>query len=334
MKIIIYIVVLVFLFITTILIGEILFKNLYPFPKQIKYGVTFSTKYAANLELDWKDTYVKILDDLKVRNLRIPAYWDVLEGKMGNLDFSQIDFMLFEAKKRDAKVILVLGIKQPRWPECHPPSWANNLSIANRQQKILLFISKVLERYKNNSEIVAFQVENEPFLESFGMGCDKPDENFLRQEVDLTRNLTNKTIILTDSGELGPWIKTMSLSDIFGTTLYRDVYNSYIGYTTFPLLPYFYNLKSYTVRNLFAKDNEKTIIIELQGEPWSPDNNLLQMLLDKQIRLFPLKRFKQNVNFGKSTGFDEIYLWGVEWWYWMEMEGYPEYLDYAKTLFR
>src|SRR3989338_5721806 len=54
-----------------------------PFDKKaekIIWGVTFSKPYAQGLGLDWKETYLAILDELNVKNLRIPAYWNELEG--------------------------------------------------------------------------------------------------------------------------------------------------------------------------------------------------------------------------------------------------------------
>jgi len=322
---------LVVIFLILILIGQTIFNKVYPFPSQLKIGITFSPKYAANLKLDWKDTYIKVLHNLKVKNLRIPTYWDLLEAKKDLFDPTPVDFMVDEASKSGADLIMVLGERQPRWPECHIPIWAKNLTVLDRQHRILEFIERVVNRYKNNPAIIAWQIENEPLLASFGTGCDKPDDKFLKSEIKLVKGLSSQTIILTDSGELGNWVVPMQLSDIFGTTLYRDVYNSFLGYTTFPLLPYFYNLKSNLVRNLFAQSNKKTIIIELQAEPWSPSNNLFETPINKQVELFPLEKFKQNITFAKNTGFEEDYLWGVEWWFFMAQNGHPEYLDFAKT---
>lgn len=324
----------IFLLFLIIFIGELLFEKLYPTPKQISYGVTFSPKYATDLGEDWKDIYIKMLDDLKVKNLRIPTYWDVLEKSKDNFDATEVDFMVGEASKKGANIILVLGARQPRWPECYIPSWAKNLSVSDRQKMILQFIKKVVEHYKDNPTIWGWQIENEPFLTSFGKGCDNPDAKFLQAEVSLVRSLSNKQIILTDSGELGFWIIPMKLSDIFGTTLYREVYNSILGYTTYPLPPYFYNLKSKLIRQFFAQNNQKTIIVELQAEPWSQDNNLMGMPIEKQFKLLSEDKFKQYVEYANQTGFDRIYLWGVEWWYFMEKQGHPQYLQYAKSLFK
>ena len=85
-------------------------------PAQI--GVTFSTKYAKELGLDWKAAYLATLDDLGVRKFRIPVYWDEAEPERGRYAWDEVDWMLDEAAKRGADVILAVGRKTPRWPEC------------------------------------------------------------------------------------------------------------------------------------------------------------------------------------------------------------------------
>lgn len=301
-------------------------------PSQVKFGVTFTPRYARYLKLDWQKTYTQILDDLQVKNLRLPSYWDTVEPQKGQYDFTETDYMLQEAAKRGAKVILVLGVRQPRWPECHLPAWANTLSVTNRRQKLLQFVEKTVERYQDHPAVWAWQVENEPLLQSFGEGCDMPDKDFLKSEVALVRGISKKPIIMTDSGELGFWVTSMQMSDIFGTTLYRQVYDKFLGYTAYPLPASFYNLKSNLVRYLFAGNNQKTIVVELQAEPWFADGKLLPA--DQQAKLFTPDNLKTYVKFAGQTGFDEVYLWGVEWWYFMAANGYPEYLDYAESLFR
>ncbi|MBI2020838.1 cellulase family glycosylhydrolase [Candidatus Daviesbacteria bacterium] len=315
------------------ILGQWIFDRTYRFPAQINYGVTFSPQFAQDLGLDWQDTYLKTLDEVKVKRLRLPTYWNVLEKEPDSLDYSEIDWMLSEAQKRGAQVILVVGVRQPRWPECHIPSWARQLSVKERQQQILELINQVVSRYQNHPSIVAYQVENEPLFRFFGEGCDDPDVNFLTSEVELVRELTDKPIIVTASGELELWGTHMRLSDIFGTTLYRKVYNPITHFTSYPIFPYMYNLKSSLTSSIFAPQNQKTIIAELQAEPWSPVNDLMNMPLTQQMSVFSLDKFQENINYAKKTGFDSAYLWGVEWWYWMREAGHPQYLDYAKTLF-
>ena len=322
----------ILLIIVFILVGQIIFDKTFPFSKNLTIGVTFSPAYAKFLKLDWQKTYLDMLDQLKVRRLRLPSIWGEIEGIEGQYDFSTTDFMLQEASIRGAKVIQVVGNKQPRWPECHTPTWAKTLSLEQRQEKILNFIKIVIERYRDRSEIVAWQVENEPFLSFFGQDCDEPDSDFLKREVALVKSLSDKPVIVTDSGELGLWIIPMQLSDIFGTTIYKQVYDDRIGHLDYPIPAYFYNLKSQIIKNFFAKDNQKTIIVELQAEPWLGTAEVAADI-GKQVQLFPVSKFQNYVEFGQKTGFDTIYLWGIEWWYWMKEHGYPQYLEYAKTLF-
>ena len=317
--------------ILAVLLGEWIFEKTYQFPKP-EYGVTFSPRYARYLGLDWQKTYLQILDELKVKNLRLPSYWNSLAPEEEKYDFSDTDFMLDEAAKRGVRVTLVLGVKQPRWPECYIPAWAKNLTVGHRQQEILQFMEQVVKRYQGTATIWAWQIENEPFL-PFGEGCDKYDENFLQSELELVRELDSRPLILTDSGELGVWVMPMQLSDILGVSVYRTTYNPVLGYQTYPLTPFLYNLKSSLVRRFFARANLKTIIAELQAEPWLSRQDSNENTPQSQKRLFSEEDLKNNVIFAKRVGFDEIYLWGVEWWYWMDKQGYPEYLDYAKTLF-
>lgn len=46
-----------------------------------KLGVTFSSRYAGDIGLDWRQAYISMLDDLKVKNIRLPVYWDLVEKK-------------------------------------------------------------------------------------------------------------------------------------------------------------------------------------------------------------------------------------------------------------
>lgn len=328
-----YLLITIILLVTCLIFATVIFEKLSFSTTQIKYGVSFSPNYARYLKLDWKKTYLQILDELKVKHLRLPSFWDTIQKDPNKDDFSEVDFMLSEAEKRGAQVILVLGGRQPRWPECHIPAWAKRLPLIERQQKTLDFVKKVVERYKDRGVISAWQVENEPFVSWFGESCDPPDQDFLKKEIELVKRLDqNRLVIVTDSGEWSLWKDAMKMSDILGISLYRKAYNPFFGYTTYPLPTFFYSLKSTLVRKIYALQNQKTIIAELQAEPWTqkaiPDTSL-----EEQTKLFTINDLKNNINYAQKTGFDEIYLWGAEWWFWADKMGYPQYLEYAKTLF-
>lgn len=300
--------------------------------QKLKIGVSFSPQYATYLNLDWKTTYQDLLENLKVKYLRLSSPWSELEPNENEYNFTTLDYQIRRAAKSQASVLLVIGAKQPGWPECHLPAWAQNLTLNQRQQKTLQLLEQVVNRYKHDPTISAWQIENEPLF-NYGYNCDPLSPDFLIKEVSLVRSLDPKRqIIVTDSGELSLWTQAMQAGDVFGTTMYRTVESPIFGHFTYPLPPSFYSLKSDLMRKVFAPENIKTIISELQAEPWF-SQPLTKVPIEEQIKVFSTDNLQENIEFAEGTGFEEAYLWGAEWWYFMAQQGYPEYLEYVKTLF-
>ena len=303
-----------------------------PSPKEdVSLGITFSSRYAEALGLDWKESYVALLDEVGVRKIRIPVYWDLVEKTPGQYDFSDVDWQLAEAKKRNAEVILSLGQRVPRWPECHIPEWANE-SAAIRKQALFKMLRQSVERYRGHSEIVKWQVENEPFLIFFGI-CPKFDPNQLEEEVALVKALDpTRPVMLTDSGELSLWFRAASRGDEFGTTMYRKIYKPGVGYVTYPLGPNFFRFKEQLTRLLTRQEHFS--VIELQAEPWA-NGWVADASLDEQWKTMDDRQLRGVVDYARRVGFSEIYLWGGEWWYWLkEKKGHPEIWNAARELFR
>ena len=281
---------------------------------KVAFGVTFSQIWAEDMGLDWQSTYSAILDDLGVNKLRLIAYWPIIEPKKNEYSFDDLDWQIREADKRGAEVVLAIGQKLPRWPECHIPEWAERLNKSDQEQQILLMITEIVNRYQDNDAIVAWQVENEPFLKGFGV-CPEFDEGFLDNEIALVRELDfdRRPIIVSASGELSSWTKPARKADILGTTLYRIVWDDRIGHFKYPIPPiFYYNRANYVKR---FTDVEKIIIIELQAEPWGP-KMIYETSIKDQDKSMDFQRFNEAVEYVRQTGFDEAYLWGVEWWYW------------------
>jgi len=298
---------------------------------RIAFGVTFSQVFAEELELDWKEVYSAILDDLGVRRLRLVAYWPKVEPFPKRYSFDDLDYQINTAGRKGASIILVVGRKVPRWPECHIPEWARSLSESEQQKRILVLIEQVINRYKENGAIVAWQVENEPFLESFGE-CPDLDKEFLEKEIALVRRLDgSRPIIVSASGELSSWIQPATRANILGTTLYRIVWNKTLSYFKYPIPPIFYHKRANLVKWITGID--RIIIVELQAEPWGP-GPIYRMDLGEQAKSMDLNKFKGIIDYTYKTGFDEAYLWGVEWWYWRkEFLDYPDIWNEAKKLF-
>ncbi len=308
-----------------------------PIQKNITWGVDFSQVQAVYLGLNWKDTYSAIIDDLGAKNIKLHTDWDWIESKSGDYYFDDVDWQLQQAKDKGVNIIYVLGMKSGRWPECHIPKWANNLSEQQQKDATLSYIKEVVERYKDNSAIINWQVENEPFFQ-FGE-CPSwyyDNEDFLKQEVNLVKSLDpSRKIIVSDSGEDSMWFGAAKIGDIVGITMYREAWvhitNSLGFYFHYLFSPVFYSRKALIIKKVFGKD---TICIELQAEPWGSEP-LKNIPLSEQLKAMNPTLFEQNIEYAKETGMDDFYFWGVEWWYWMkEKHNQPQIWNEAKVLFQ
>ena len=280
---------------------------------KVVYGVTFSKAFAQHLGLDWKETYLALLDDAGVKKVRLPSYWNEIEKEKGEYFFEDLDWQIEEAEKRGVEIVLSLGQKQPRWPECHIPQWALEIDEAERHHELIGYVAKVVNRYKDENSITAWQVENEPFL-PYGE-CPKLDKTLLDAEISKVKELDSRPIIISDSGELGTWYSAAKRADILGTTLYRIVWNDKIGYIHYPTPSVIYRLKAAII--MYLTGVEKIIIVELQGEPWGP-KMIIETSLEDQYKSMDPEQFQENIDYVKGIEFSEAYLWGGEWWYWLK----------------
>jgi len=117
------IITLVVLFLIALILYLLIPTDRYKPHDDITWGVTFSKRLAQNYDLNWKSVYTRMLDDINIKTVRIPAYWDEIEKVKGQFDFTDMDWQIREAKKRNADIILAIGYKLPRWPECRKPYW-------------------------------------------------------------------------------------------------------------------------------------------------------------------------------------------------------------------
>lgn len=299
--------------------------------EKVDWGVTFSKRYTIDLGLDWQKVFLAILDDLKVKKIRIMAYWDEIEAEERIYNFADLDWQVEEIEKRGGEIILAVGRRMPRWPECFEPEWTKELSEKDKQEKILAFISETINHYKSRKSIKIWQVENEPFLRTFGK-CPWPDKKFLDKEIALVRHLDpGRPIMMTESGEFSTWVGGARRADILGTSLYRKVWSKWLGYVKYPIPPIFYQRKSNLIKFLF--DLDEIIAIEVQAEPWG-NKPTQEMSADEQDISMSFEAFEDVLEYTRQAGFEKGYAWGVEWWYWRKNNfNDPRFWDRAKELF-
>ena len=304
----------------------------------ITWGVTFSGKYSRALGLDWQDNFKAIVEDLQPKKIRLISYWDHVEFFKENYDFSETDWLLEQLRGKPIEVIFALGLKAPRWPECHLPDWARDLSLEMREVALRAYMSAVITRYRDNPNIKVWQVENEPFLR-FGKECLHRGMDFLEKEIALVRFLDiSRPVLVSDGGEFGLWYNAIQAGDMFGSTMYRRIYapsiGRYTGVIDYPLGPSFFRLKQKLARWFTGQTHKQFVVIELQAEPWGHVEIPL-LSYSEQTTLFSPAYFNDTIQFARDTGFDEYYLWGTEWWYWArEEQGNSQYWDIAKKLLR
>lgn len=294
------------------------------------FGVTFSQPYAEELKLDPNEVLTATLDDLGVRRFRIPAYWSLIEKEPGKWDWKWLDNELDAIAARNGTIVLAIGQKLPRWPECWIPDWAMKLSEADREKAVLNYLKQTIERYKKHPAIESWQLENEPGF-AFGI-CPQTRKEFFDDEVKFVHSLDNRPIATTDSGELSTWSLGKKVDNL-GVSVYRVVIGPSGTFRYWFVPPQFYLRKGQIMGALLGFKN--FYISELQMEPWTKRPTLLETPLHEQMQTFDLKQMNDNLNFAKNSGISTIDLWGVEWWYWMKaVHNRPEFWDAARELFK
>lgn len=296
----------------------------------VTWGITFSQKMSEDFGNNWREAYTALLDDLQPRELRLIAYWDRVEPTQDTWTFTDLDWQMDEAAKRNIPVLLTVGQKTPRWPECHSPEWAKQLPDIDRKARLLTYVEKVVQHYKNAPNLIQWQVENEPFLK-FG-DCPPLDTPLIDKTLQLVRREDPwHPIVMTDGGTWGKWTPAAHRADIFGTTLYRKVHNPVIGSRKTPFPPAYYALKTHFMRWWTGQPTLPAIVTEVGLEPWG-DKAIWEMTAEEQTTFFSQRDFVDTIQFARDIGYDTYYMWGAEWWYDAKTKGDPSYWNLAKQV--
>src|SRR3989338_7659186 len=280
-------------------------------------GTTFVPDYARSYGLDPQQTLEAIFSELGMRQVRLVSYWKHIEQAPGAYDFSELDWQFALANKYGAKVSLAIGLRQPRWPECHEPQW---VSFADKEwePKLYQFIKKVVDRYKNNPALSTYELENEFFMKVFGE-CQDFNRYRLIYEYKLVKEWdTAHPVIVSRSNNWVGLPLGAPRPDKFGISVYKRVWDKTLTkrYFEYPLPALFYAMLAGWGEMLTGKD---MIIHELQAEPWPP-NDIHEATLAEQFKSLDAKRLKNRIDYGIATGMRTIDLWGVEWWYWVKTQ--------------
>lgn len=280
----------------------------------LQLGVSFIPDYAQGLGLNPEAT-MDALIGIGVKQFRLVSYWSDGEPTQGHYNFTQLDWEFQKAEAAHAKIILTLGLRQPRWPECHMPSWADNETESQWEPQLENYMQAVIERYKNSPSLESYQLENEYFLKGFGT-CTNFDRNRLISEDNLVKRLDPKhpIIIGRSNNALGFPVGQPQPSE-FSISVYKRVWDGNVThrYLEYPFPAWYYAFLAGTQKIFLHKD---MVIGELQAEAWPPDGKTItQISLAEQNKSLNAKRLKDRFQYGEATGMRQIDLWGAEYWY-------------------
>lgn len=273
-----------------------------------KWGVSFSIKQCRDLKIDWRDCLRWALDQ-GWRRFRLMSYWNEIERQPGQYDFAPLDEQLKRIAEQGGIVTLCLGVKQPRWPEYHWPSWARDLPKTERDDALLNFVRSVVERYRGNANIVSWQLENEALLRGFGERIDI-DRSRLRHEFALVKQLDpTRPIIMSTSNSWGLPVRR-PIPDIIGFSHYTVKY-ARGAYDHRSQLVWLHRLRAWWLRHI---DRRPVFVHELQLEPWGP-RAIWKLSHKEQDQSMGPAQIAYNLKAGRAIKATPIDLWGLEWWY-------------------
>jgi hypothetical protein len=298
--------------------------------KPLQLGVSFVPDYATYLGVDPQATMDALINQVGVRQFRLTSYWSDIETSPGHYDFSTLDWEFAKADAAHAKINLAVGLRQPRYPECHAPSFYNTAAPESQwYPELQAFMTAVVNRFKNNPALQNYQLENEYFLQGFG-DCTDFSRSRLVNEYTLVSKLDPKHPIIVgrSNNDIGTPIGKPTPA-VFSVSVYQRVWDAMLThrYIEYPFPAWYYAFLAGVEKITTGKD---TIIGELQAEAWAPnEKNIPDISLAEQNKSMNSVRLKNTIQFGKT-----IDLWGAEYWYYRQQVLHdPSLMNTAKLEF-
>lgn len=299
--------------------------------KPLVVGATFIPDYARYFDLDPKETLQASINELGITDYRLVSYWKNHEKQPGQYDFSELDWQFDMVEQAGGTVSLAIGLRQPRWPECHGPDWAMALPQEVWQQRLKDYMGHVIDRYKDRDVLKSYQLENEYFLSVFGVCPDHSRERLIDeyQHVKLLDN-TRPLVVSRSNNALPSWPVGEPRPDISAASIYKRVWDKTITkrYFEYPLPAWFY---AFLAGGSKLTTGTNTIVHELQTEAWAPtDMDMRSAPIDELYKSIWPERLERMLYYGEATGMKRMDVWGIEWWYQLKTKrGEPEMWDTA-----
>lgn len=274
------------------------------------------------LGLDYRETFLKIMQPREFELIRLGAYWNRIERVSGEFDFVELDWLLAQCKQRGVKVMLTVGMKAPRWPEFHLPKWVGeDLQSEDLQNATLDFVERVAQHVQIEfAEVIEYiQVENEPY-HKFDVNANRAlPYSLVAREIQLVRKYLrpHQKVALTCGlsmtvplfwQDLYAMVQCVRLADVVGFNVYVKMGvegGRYI--TTHPM--FFAQLKMY--RWVLERFGKETFIAEMQNEPW--EHGAMVHVGKVEYPSWSEQQTAVLLSRLESCGFRTILEWGCEW---------------------
>jgi len=299
---------------------------------QPDFGISFSCRQARYLfgeGVDCRATLAAIIDGLGTRHVRLSLYWDESEPRPGVWDFSATDALVTTAAAHGADVLLTVGIKAQRYPEIYLPSWLDATAslpegaaidtLPGVREAAVRFVRAAVEHYAANRAVVAWQVENEPFIKNYqtihgwtiSPAMVAAEAAVVRQSDPLRRPVvvTHSAWTIYDQA----WKTALTLGDVLGENVFTKKawirpWWYFFPYEAGPFTP------DLPGQARAARGAGKQFwLTELQAEP-EEQRSLLHTLDGNAGSMTPAS-FAAALTLARRSGAGRVYLWGAEWLY-------------------
>jgi hypothetical protein len=295
--------------------------------------------------------------------IRLGAYWNRIEPRPGEFDTGELDRELEAAERTGKQVILSVGpIKNFGYPEFFVPdhrlarpleegSVVRPATHAALLAAATTFIRQVVERYRDRTSVVAWQLEHEAVdplgvEHSWRLGAD-----FVERELDALREadpfrpvMMNGFLPTSSAVRLSQWWRTRDqgdslaisarLADLVGIDYYPRHALVKVGARTLYLdggrLPWQQALTNASLESI-RQTGKRLMVSEGQAEPWeavtkppSPDHRAMFSCRPEDV----VRNYNTAMAWSHSHSPLYAYLfWGAEYWILRDRSGDSSYRE-------
>jgi hypothetical protein len=331
-------------------------------PGPTMLGISYRPLQAAALGLDPARALADLLQ-YPFAVIRLAAYWNQLEHGPGDLEAGVLDRQVDTAAQAGKKIIMCVGaVKAFGYPEFFVPARhlpsplpeGRLVSPASHPQLVAAaasFVGRVVERYRDRAEIIAWQVEHEP-VDPLGMEHSwRLSTAFVRQEVAAVRAAdSSRPVLLTGFLPTSTPVRVQQrwrtrdqgdslavagqLADVVGINFYPRHAIAGLGsrtvYLTGSQSPLERRLNARLCAGL-ARSGRRLMVTEGQAEPWetvttppSRDGSGMFSCLPEHV----IENYNAGLQLGRGapSGLWAYLFWGAEYWLKRREQGDNRYL--------